>query len=68
MVSAREIVGKRIVAFDPGAAIAGSGLLATTMHDPTITLEDGSKLVFLTEEHPNADNYGVWIGRVRPRV
>jgi len=66
MVSAREIVGKRIVAFRPGAYRAGRDVFTTTMHEPEIELEDGSVLVFVTEEHPEGDSYGMWIGRRPP--
>ena len=69
MVSAREIVGKRIVAFRPGTSRQGQGASQTTMHDPEIELEDGTVLVFGTEEHPDAAWYGIWIGRrLAPKV
>lgn len=63
MVSAREIVGKRIVAFDPGAAKVGYAGGTKVMHGPTITLDDGSRLIFHVEEHPEGCDYGVKILR-----
>jgi len=69
MVSAREIVGKRITAFDPRPYRAGSetGKSRLIMHDPIITLDDGSILVFHTEEHPDGGEYGAFIQRVKRR-
>lgn len=62
MVSAREIVGKRITAFHPRAqAVKGR-----TMHQPRVELDDGSFLYFVTEEHPEGNWYGTFIGRVPP--
>ena len=64
MVSARELVGKTIVAFDPGA-IPTPGIIGTViMHEPRIWLSDGSVLLFETEEHTHGDFYGCHIQRV----
>jgi hypothetical protein len=67
MVSAREIVGKRIVAFRPNSYLAGEGEMKTTMHEPSIVLDDGSVLFFMTEEHPDGADYGVYVGRHIPK-
>jgi len=61
MVAAREIIGKRIVAFDPGMWVApGRG----AVHNPHITLDDGSVLYFDVEE-TDASGYGIRIGRIK---
>jgi hypothetical protein len=62
MVSAREIVGKRIVSFDPGS-VSDELSSGGTAHHPTIWLDDGSRLWFLAEELKHADGYGIFIGR-----
>ena len=67
MVSAREIVGKRIIAFNPGSYASRGERGNTTIHEPTITLEDGSFLYFVTEENHNGESYGVFVGRSRQR-
>lgn len=63
MVSAREIVGKKIVSFDPGTYI----LHGQTLHNPHIRLDDGSVLYFSAEEKWSADGdgYGIFIGRTK---
>ncbi len=67
MVSAREIVGRRIVAFDPGTTRQADGPGYRTIHYPSITLDDGSRLFFCAEELPSADaDHGTLIGRVIP--
>ena len=58
-VSAREIVGKTIVAIDHHLFADGKGGRAGC---PEITLSDGSVLYFVVEETEIGD-YGVWIGR-----
>ena len=69
MVSAREIAGKRIVGFEPGAYPAGEGAFRTVMHQPRIHLDDGSFLYFVTEEEPDGGDYGVFIGRsIKPKA
>ena len=60
MVSARQIVGRRIIGFDPKPFSDGRGF--ATCHDPEIVLDDGSVLVFVTEE-TGKGSYGTWIGR-----
>ena len=68
MVSARELVGKTITAFDPGAGKPdGKDPNAYTMHSPSITLSDGSRLWFRVEEHPEGGEYGVFIGRTKAK-
>lgn len=37
-----------------------------TMHDPTITLDNGVALKFITEEHPDGAEYGVDIIYIKP--
>lgn len=66
-VSARELIGKRIIGFDPGTSVAGSGVSKRTMHDPRIYLDDGSVLLFVTEEHPEDGEYGVFAFRTKPK-
>ena len=63
MISAKEIVGKTITAFDPGAWLDGDG---TMKHSPRITLSDGSVLYFRTEELEDGSAYGTFIGRAKP--
>ena len=59
MVSARELIGKKIAGFDPGTWTDTNGRVK---HNPKITLDDGSVLVFTVEESEHG-NYGVFIGR-----
>ena len=63
MVSAREIVGKKIVGFNPGLFPDGQGAGAMA-HDPVIFLDDGSRLHFLAEE-TQVGEYGVQIIRFK---
>lgn len=63
-VSAREIVGKKIVRFEPRTFSDQRG---GTAHDPVIVLDDGSFLTFITEETETGD-YGVFILRHKPAV
>jgi hypothetical protein len=66
MVSARELIGRRIVGFEPDAH-PGEGSGGFTAHlSPSIRLDDGSVLTFMAEELENGDGYGIWIGRVIP--
>lgn len=63
MVSAREIVGKRITGFTydstPGAGSSGS-----TLHTNVVMrLDDGTFLTFSTEE--SEGDYGLFVGRHR---
>lgn len=37
------------------------------MHDPRIYLDDGSVLLFVTEEHPEDGEYGVFAFRTKPK-
>ena len=60
MVTAAALVGKTIVAFDPGRWVDAAGKVA---HNPTITLSDGSRLYFVVEETDPGWEYGVRIGR-----
>lgn len=68
MVSAREIVGRRITGFrydaHPGAQASGG-----TLHTGVcIDLDDGSYLLFDTEESENGDAYGTFVWRRRRAV
>lgn len=71
MPSARELIGRTIVDFDPGPVRVhtllsdnpnGRGPMIV-MHYPRITLDDGSVLHFQAEEHPQGADYGVFIRR-----
>lgn len=62
MISAKEIVGKTITAFHPGAWEDSDG---TIKHSPRIVLSDGSVLYFRTEEFESGSEYGTFIGRAR---
>lgn len=62
MVSARELVGRKIVGFDPGAFADPPRGVA---HRPTIHLDDGSHLYFSVEETEHGAEYGVFVGRSR---
>lgn len=65
MVSARELVGRTIVAFEPRKHNAGRVGYKQLVHDPRIVLDDGSVLVFLAEEAETGS--GVLIMRVKRR-
>ena len=64
---AAKLVGRMIVSVDLDATWEGEGANRVRMHDPTILLDDGSRLRFLTEEHPSGDSYGVDIIHIRTR-
>jgi len=68
MVSKRELIGRKIVDFDPRPFDADPRIKRNkrTAHDPIITLDDGSRLYFVTEETEVGD-YGVWIGRIKAK-
>lgn len=59
MVSARQLVGRTIVAFDARPFDSGKKSVA---HRPHITLDDGGVLYFVTEETEGGD-YGTFIGK-----
>lgn len=64
----KNLVGRRIVAVDMQASVQGESRHdRRTMHKPLITLDDGSVLYFVVEEHPEGFEYGVDIGRVKPK-
>ena len=66
---AQRLVGRTIVAVELNATWEtdiGSHT-RVKMHDPTITLDDGSRLRFVVEEHPSGDGYGVHPVHVRPK-
>ena len=69
MVSAKQLVGRRIVGFAPRPSPDGPKLPGgkhTCIHQPVIELDDGSRLVFQTEESENGTHYGTLIIRVKP--
>ncbi len=73
MVSARQIVGRKIVDFRPGSGRVGNvnGRNRVTMHSPIIVLDDGTELYFVVEEAPDGSDYGIFIGattKERPKV
>jgi len=63
-VSAREIIGRRIVGFVNPTEFARDGRVDRTAYhpDPRILLDDGSYLFFITEETDH-DQYGIFVGR-----
>jgi hypothetical protein len=68
MVSARQLIGRTIVGFEPnpfdGRAHAHEE--KRLAHDPVIKLDDGSDLLFITEE-TESGAYGVRIVKIKPR-
>lgn len=62
MVSAREIVGKRIIGFKPNPRADGRG---GTTHSPVIVLDDGSMLIFQAIECEAGYDHGVFMRRQR---
>lgn len=64
---AKRLIGRKIVAVDLQGTwetdLYGGG--RRYMHDPRITLDDGSVLRFVVEEHPAGSPYGVDIVRER---
>ena len=59
---AQDLIGRKIVAVDFRPFKAYLDPKSKTMaHDPTITLDNGRRLYFLTEQTENATD-GVWIG------
>lgn len=61
----RELIGKRIVAFEPNTWRDENG---QARHNPIIRLDDGSALFFAVEELNSGDGYGVFVQRVRRRL
>jgi hypothetical protein len=66
MVSAREIVGKRITGIRYKVEPRGSSSGGPLHYDVEIVLDDGSVLVFVTEESASGDTYGIWVGKRMP--
>lgn len=62
MVSSRQLVGRRIVGFDPRPFPDDRGGVA---HNPVIRLDDGSQLAFIIEETEHGE-YGTRIVRSPP--
>ena len=63
MVSARQLIGRKIVGFTPGPTNGG---LRGVFHTPRIYLDDGTFLYFVTEETDVAE-YGTFIGKSKKR-
>jgi hypothetical protein len=61
---AKKLVGRTIVDVDMDEGWEGDGPQRVRMHSPTVTLDDGSLLRFVVEEHPEGGEYGVDIVRV----
>lgn len=62
--SARELKGRTIVGLNLNAYRVKDGNNGTkTMTDPTIILDDGTRLYFTVQEHPDGGEYGIAIGR-----
>jgi len=64
MVSARQLIGRKIVGFTPGPDNAGG--TRGIFHTPRIYLDDGTFLYFVTEETDVAE-YGTFIGKSKKR-
>lgn len=66
----KAIVGRRIVKAEPRAAWEEdeSGADGVWMHSWHLTLDDGTILVFSTEEHPIGAEYGTDILVVHPKT
>lgn len=68
----KSVIGKRIAGFDHRAYRVANNSVnpsgpKTTMHDPIFTLDDGSTIEFVVEEHPDGAGYGVRAVLRRPR-
>lgn len=61
LVTARLLVGRRVVAFDlrPFDDVDVAGHKVKTVYSPVITLDDGAKIMFTVEEIDSGDGYGV---------
>jgi hypothetical protein len=59
----RHVIGRRIVAVEMNTVKVKDEGYGGRMHDPRITLDDGSTLRFVVEEHPEGAEYGVNIVR-----
>lgn len=67
-INPKALIGRSIVAVDMQASVQGESRHdRRTMHKPLITLDDGSVLYFVVEEHPEGAEYGVDIGRTKPK-
>lgn len=62
---AKRLIGRTIAAIDLDASWEGEGRNRVLMHAPTITLDDGTTLRFVVEEHPEGGEYGVDIVHAR---
>jgi hypothetical protein len=63
MVSARRLIGRRIVGFEPNPT--PDGPRRSVVHSPVIVLDDGSRLTFVVEETDEGGDYGVLIIKTR---
>ena len=67
-INPKALIGRSIVAVDMQASVQGESRHdRRTMHKPLITLDDGSVLYFVVEEHPEGAEYGVDIGRKKTK-
>ncbi len=66
MISARQLVGRTIVRFDPGSGRVGDNENKgrRTLHSPRIELDDGTILYFIVEEAPDGSEPGVFVGAI----
>lgn len=64
MVSARQLIGRKIVGFDPRPFGDSRGGRA---YKPAIYLDDGTRLEFITQE-TDGDDYGVLVLKVPSEV
>jgi hypothetical protein len=53
-----RLVGRTIVKADPQAAWEDDGANSVWMHSWRLTLDDGTTVNFMTEEHPIGAEYG----------
>ena len=54
----KRMVGRRIIKAEPCADVEGEHSNAVWMHGWRLTLDDGTVLSFMTEEHPDGGEYG----------
>ena len=66
---AKQLVGRTIVKAEPCGGISDANadeVVQTWMHNWVLTLDDGSQLALVVEEHPDGGEYGVDIVRREP--
>ena len=62
---AKQLVGRTIVRAEPNSGVDEKSE-SDWMHDWVLTLDDGSQLAFVVEEHPDGGEYGIQIVRRKP--